>query len=141
MEDISICYKSLIRANQVQFNLSEELFNISYLLIKERKKLLIDNNCNSFEEFIIKVINLTRNVKYTYQPFNDKKVEVTYSIHTLNKDFLNKNIYLPCFIDNRGRQYYATPLSPTYYKIYRFYTNFQKKKIFIILKTVYFLIK
>ncbi len=126
MEDMPICYKSLIRANQVQFNLSEELFNINYLLIKERKKkLLIDNNCNSFEEFITKIIDLTRNAKYTYQSFNNKKVEVIYnntnlslnikseckklfkdfqkiiSIHTLNKDFLNKNIYLPCFIDKR----------------------------------------
>lgn len=41
-----------------------------------------------------------------------------------NGDIFDKNIYLPCFIDNRSRQYYGTLISPTFYKLFRFLYDF-----------------
>ena len=151
MEDIPICHKSVIHANRIQFRLSEELFNLNSTIIEERKKdLLIKNNCTSFEEYITKIINICKDLKYTHHsPEHEsiyadsmrinikaeyaallKNFQKIISIHMLNKDLLNKDLYLPCFIDNRGRQYYGTAISPTFHKIYRFLYDFAKKEEF-----------
>jgi hypothetical protein len=56
------------------------------------------------------------------------------SLNILNRDIFDKEYYLPCFTDNRGRQYYGTLLSPTFYKIFRNMYSFVDEKEFINLE-------
>ena len=52
------------------------------------------------------------------------------SMQILEKSTLDKVFYLPCFMDNRGRQYYSTLLSPTFYILFRNLYEFNKKSSF-----------
>jgi hypothetical protein len=59
-----------------------------------------------------------------------KEYQKILGYYLLWKVNFNEKIYLPCFIDNRGRQYYGTLISPTFYKLYRYLYKFSKIKKF-----------
>jgi hypothetical protein len=63
-----------------------------------------------------------------------KNFQKIVSLSLLDKGILDKEIYLPCFIDNRGRQYYGTLISPTFYKTFRYLYEFVDKKDIFNLK-------
>jgi hypothetical protein len=54
------------------------------------------------------------------------------SFMILNRKIIMIPHYLPCFIDNRGRQYFGSLLSPTFYKIFRYLYSFVERKNKII---------
>jgi hypothetical protein len=56
----------------------------------------------------------------------------------LKKNIFDKNFYLPCYADNRGRQYYGTLLSPTFYKIIRHLYELEKKTIKNLETSIYY---
>ena len=70
-----------------------------------------------------------------------KKDDITISIfqkiismYTLEKNIFEKDFYLPCFMDNRSRQYYGTLLSPTFNTLFRYFYKFSEEKNFKNLK-------
>jgi hypothetical protein len=156
MEDIPLCFKEVIKSNQISFCLSSEIYiNSEKLIEKEKEKLLGSVGCINTEEYFEKLKEIVKNEKYTYNMIEEKMEEIKIneifvlkkrykkehiniirifqkimSLEILKKDIFDKKIYLPCFMDNRGRQYYGTLISPTFYKIFRYlYKFWDEKKI------------
>lgn len=141
MQEFRICIKSIIKANQIKMFLSSNLIKINKEYIEnERNKLFYENKCNSYEDYFNKIIDIVKDNSYILK---DKKIifnkckdyhdmmrdfQKILSLYMLNKEILDKGIYLPCFADNRGRQYYGTLISPTFYKIFRYLYEFSNKK-------------
>ena len=151
MEEFKTCSKSIIKANQIKMSLSSRLININKIDInREKERLLGESNCINYEEYFNKVISIIREDKYVYKIKNDdlmwfdrnednytkimKNFQKIVSLSLLEKEILDKEIYLPCFIDNRGRQYYGTLISPTFYKTFRYLYEFVDKKDIFNLK-------
>lgn len=154
MEDFFVCIKSVIRANNLCFKLKKENFEINKNFIyKEEKNILIKLDCSNLDEYFNKIKKIMNNKKYTNIYLN-KEIEtlnfdlniknyeknlLSYfqkllSFSLLRRNIIDKEYYLPCFIDNRGRQYYATLLSPTFYTIFRHIISFTEEKKFLNLK-------
>lgn len=158
MEEYPISYDSIKKASQIKFVLCENIFKINQKFIKEEENsLLKECNCKNINEYFKKIINIVKDEKYVNKIFkgeerilnvnkydinnliketkNESKIlfsnfQKLISIFILN-NLINKSFYLPCFMDNRGRQYYATLISPTFYKIFRFLYQFNNKKKFV----------
>lgn len=140
MEEFKICIKSIIKANQIKMFLSSNLVSINRAYLdNEKNRLLYESKCNSYEDYFNKVIDILKNNKYelntkiifnNYKEYEDiiKNFQKILSLYILNKKILDKEIYLPCFKDNRERQYYGTLISPTFYKIFRYLYEFSNKK-------------
>jgi hypothetical protein len=163
MDDVSISYSSIIKANQVQFFLSSNLISINKEEINNLKNNLFKLvNCHDITEYFLKLNKLTKDNSYSLKLISGKEniSDVTYyeilqlnndvskeyilllkefqkiiSIYILeNNNFTDKVFYLPTFADNRGRQYYSTILSPTFNKLFRYLYEFNEKKKFINLE-------
>lgn len=166
MESFKISYKSIIKANQTELRLSSKILDINRELINEGKnKILHQNNCKNIDEYFKKIIELVKDSKYSNKllmgkeqienvKYNEifilkmeireeyieimKNFQKIFSFFLLNQKILDKNFYLPAFMDNRGRQYYWTLLSPTFYIIFRYLYEFAKKKEVLNLETSVF---
>lgn len=158
MEEFKICFKSVIKANQIKMFLSSKLININKIYInKEKERLLKESDCLDYEDYFNKVISIVKENKYINKITNGdsmlfnknednytkimKNFQKIVSLSLLNKKILDKEIYLPCFIDNRGRQYYGTLISPTFYKTFRYMYEFADKKDICNLKSSKFYCK
>ena len=140
MEDYPICLESVIKANSIKFKLDESLYEINKkVLDKEMKDMLDYSGCLSVVDYFNKLKKISKNDSYVNnlekiygeEPKKMMKIfQKMMSFNMLNKKIFNKEYYLPCFIDNRGRQYYGTLLSPTFYKIFRNMYSFVDKKEF-----------
>lgn len=143
MDDFKTCNKSIIKANSIRYELDYNLYLLNKNIIKkEEKKLLTKLNCENLEDFYRKLKNLLSDIKFLKKwSCNelDKEIKEEYRIisdnlqkincfNLLNRDIFNNKIYLPCFKDNRNRQYYGTDISPTFYKIMRNLFKFSEKK-------------
>lgn len=148
MEDFPISKESIVRANSIRFKFDKKTFEIVRKKIeKEKIKILKKIKCVSIENYFIKLKKITEDKKYSKKLIQENKeiMELHKHISTeyiellkyfqkilcisiLDRNILGKNFYLPCFIDNRGRQYYGTLLSPTFYMIFRYLYSFSKKK-------------
>jgi formylmethanofuran dehydrogenase subunit E len=65
MEEVWICLKSVIKANQIKMFLSSELMNINKIYIdKEKEKILKESDCSSCEDYFIKINTILKNSKY-----------------------------------------------------------------------------
>lgn len=151
MEDFKICTISVIKSNAIKFNLDRKLYSINRELIEKESIILLNKvGCSSLEEYFRKIKEELSKKKYnpeilkeSYYELNEK-VDKYYelmkiyqkmiSISILNRKIFNKAIYLPCFFDNRGRQYYGSLVSPTFYKIFRNLYKFEEEKKFIEFK-------
>jgi len=97
--------KRFYRDKDIELGSNREDLNKMYREVSKELNTLVEN-----EETLLRY----------YQQIN--------GIEMLKKcKFFDKEIYLPSFIDGRGRQYYYTLLSPTFYKIIRFCYNLSKK--------------
>jgi hypothetical protein len=156
MEDFPVCIKSVIRANNIKFEISKEIYDINKEIIeKEKSNILNKLNCNSLEEYFKNIKVIINDSKYCDEMLKESKImevkteeiiKLKISIKKEIKELMdsfqkiiylkvleeldfNKKYYLPCFIDNRGRQYYGSIISPTFNKIFRnLYKFFEKKK-------------
>lgn len=160
MEDFPICIKSIIKSNNLMFNLDKNIYSLSLEII-EREKMRILNkiNCINMEEYEKKLYQIIEDISYSktigkgtlsdgdrfslYQLKIEVKKELKDVLKsfqdlipfiTINRSIMNDKYYLPCFIDNRGRQYFGTLLSPTFYKIFRYLYKFVEKKEFVKLE-------
>jgi hypothetical protein len=156
MEGQKISYSGVEKANKICFVISKENYLINERIIRNEMTRLLNNcNCLSFEEYIKKATEAIKENSLLTKLFfrggyakeagadglwkmKDKKnKEVIFllknfqkiiGMELVKKDVFNKDMYLPCFIDNRGRQYYGTLLSPTFNKVFRYMYSFKKKK-------------
>lgn len=162
MVDIFIPYDSVIKASQTGLILCSKLYEINKEVIENRKKELLNSvMCADYNEYFTNIKKILKDKHYTYKSFLDKKktpymyhkntvslekitknehikimsiFQKIISIEILNKDIFEKIMYLPCFIDNRGRQYYSTLVSPTFYVLFRYLYKFSVKKTFVNLE-------
>lgn len=160
MEDFPICIKSVIRSNNLMFNLDKNIYNLcSEVIEKEKMRILNKIKCDSMEEYEKKLYQIIKDVSYSKTigrgelSEDDRfslyklKIEMKKELQDILKSFqdlipfitISRNIvgdkyYLPCFIDNRGRQYFGTLLSPTFYKIFRYLYKFVEEKEFVKLE-------
>jgi len=149
MEEYLNPIDSIITANNIKFILSADLLKINYSIIKqEEKKLLTQNNCTNFNDYLEKILKMIKDKKILNNLKNDdcinhlkieynefiKNFQKIFSINLLNKNIFNICFYLPCFADNRTRQYYGTIFSPTFSILYRYLYEFYIKKEFVSLE-------
>ncbi len=162
MEDFKICIESVIISNNIKFNLERKNYEIMKEKIEEYKiNILKEVECSSIKEYFEKIKLLLIEKKYMSKSIKNKEIrdetewndiikwkikikdeywrkmknfQKIISINILEREIFEKEHYLPCFIDNRGRQYYGTLVSPTFYKIFRYMYSFKEKKEFKELK-------
>ena len=154
MEDFPICTKSVVRGNGLMFHLDKVLYSMNLKIIEgEKMRILREVNCNNIDDYLNKLHSIVEDISYgrslirsdmskedridlfklnieMKKDFRDilKIFQEIIPFMVLDKEIIGKKYYLPCFIDNRGRQYYATLLSPTFYKIFRYLCGFVEKK-------------
>ena len=135
MRDFDISYNSVIKAGQIGFKISSKLFNLNKEIVLGEKNEILENvKCKNFEEYMNKLRKTL--IKNKADEYNElvKFYQKILSIEILIKILMDSTIYLPCFMDNRGRQYYATLISPTFYILFRYMYEFSNKKEFINLE-------
>jgi len=146
MEDYNISLGSVIKANSIKFRLSKNLYEINRkILDKEMDDILKYSKCISVRDYFDKLKKISENKNYVRKSSelsvrlkldveeSEKIIKIfqkVISLNMLNRNIFDKDYYLPCFMDNRGRQYYGTLLSPTFYKIFRNMYSFVDEKDF-----------
>ena len=143
MEDYPICLRSVIKANYIKFELDKNLYEINREVLNNEIKNILDyTKCVNMEDYFNKLKKISENKSYVkvsgelkmYVDEESKRIIKVFqkiiSLNILSRNVFNKSYYLPCFIDNRGRQYYGTLLSPTFYKVFRNMYSFVDKKKF-----------
>jgi hypothetical protein len=75
------------------------------------------------------IVNLVVEIKNEYIDIMSKFQKIL-SMIILKKEIFDILIYLPCFADNRERQYYSTLVSPTFYIVFRYLYVFYEEKSF-----------
>jgi hypothetical protein len=162
MEDYPICINSVIKANSIKLKLNKNIYEINKkILDKEMNSILNKSNCSSVKDYFDKLkrivddkeyskalnfgkeiygeiyvknlISIRINIKEEYAKII-KNFQKVMTMNMINRNIFNIEYYLPCFIDNRGRQYYGTLLSPTFYKIFRNMYCFVEEKEFVDLE-------
>lgn len=129
-------------ANNIPFKLDRAIYNENKTYIHQNLQKLLENcESSSIEDYFIKLKKIVQDEKYYayYRNgvrfnFKSKKhwtFQENYQ-HILNHkllqhDIFDKIFFLPCFIDNRGRQYYGGALSPTFYNIFRYMYSFARE--------------
>jgi len=145
MKEVNICYKSVLKASQIPFVISEHLYNLNINHIQNRQNDILQKiKCLNFEEYYLKFRNilnfdtsffLSNKEKYkNHKNSIIKHFQEVISLSILNKNIFNKTFYLPCYMDNRGRQYYGTTISPTFNVLIRYLFKFDVKKDFVKLE-------
>lgn len=154
MEDFPICTKSVVRSNCLMFRLNKLLYDMNLKVLEEEKiRILSELGCENIDDYFDKLRKILDDISYgkslsRTKMSNENRIELFKLSVEMKKDFQNilksfqdivpfmildrkivgEKYYLPCFIDNRGRQYYATLLSPTFYKVFRYLCCFVEKK-------------
>jgi hypothetical protein len=165
MENFPISIEGVRKNNLMQLELSNNLYQLNEkIIIQEKINILNKFGCFNTNDFLYKLRLVTEDCKYIKdiekrsmsvdekQHLGDIKVKLKIELEEIMKGFqkiipfivLERNIigmkyYLPCFMDNRGRQYLGTLLSPTFYKLFRYlYELATKKEIKMLEESIYF---
>jgi len=166
MENFPISVEGVRKSNSMQLELSSDLYTLnSKTIIIEKLKILNRFGCFNTDNFLQKLKSITEDCKYIKkmekkdyisidekQYLEDIRIKLKKESEEMMKSFqriipfiiLERSIiglryYLPCFMDNRGRQYLGTLLSPTFYKLFRYlYTLVGKKDIVKLKESVYY---
>lgn len=151
MFDFKIDYNGVEKAHEVCLEILLETYKNNKELIElEKREILKEHNCSTTDEYIKKTIEeiksdankimilrikwknekefLKESKKYLESVKLLGDLQKLIGLEVFKKNIYNKKIYLPCFIDNRGRQYYGTILSPTFNKIIRHMYKFRENK-------------
>lgn len=139
MEKYNTSNLGIAKASRIQLKLSNELYNMNLSRInRDRDDILKTYGYKNIDEYFEKFSKIVIDKKYVNKyKYNDLDVYILsneidkeyYDIminlqkmvtHKLfMRNIMGISFYLPCFKDNRGRQYYGTLLSPTFSKIFR----------------------
>ena len=166
MEDFPIGIEGVKKSNSIQLELSRDFYMLNEeIIMKEKINILNAVGCFNTDDFLSKLKLITENYKYfksidkkKYISIDERenmgiiKVKLKNEFEEVIKCFnkmisfivLERNIigikyYLPCFMDNRGRQYLGTLLSPTFYKIFRYlYILVGNKEIVKLKESTYY---
>ena len=164
MEDFPIDINGIRRNSTMYLELSNDLYKLNReIIMKEKINILKEFGCFNTDDFLFKLRSVTEDCKYIKNlkkslPENEKlyaenvKIKLKDELETilknfqkmipfiiLERDIIGRKYYLPCFMDNRGRQYFGTLLSPTFYKLFRYlYVLVKKEKIRELEKSTYY---
>lgn len=148
MESVAISYDGVIKSNQIGFIISKTYYDINKDIINnENQKLLHDVGCKNISEYYSKIKKILSNDLYSHKHFLNETIiralksdeeyikimqnfQKILCMDILNWDIFCKIFYLPSFMDNRGRQYYSTLLSPTFHILFRYLYKFEKDRDF-----------
>lgn len=146
MKEVWIDYKAVKKSNKMGLILSKELYKMNEEHLNRKKSEILKKiGCENIDEYFKLLKKIVENERYSnkifeketmYKDIIEIKKEILSEFQNittfmvLQKNIFNRLIYLPCFIDNRGRQYFATLVSPTFYKIFRYLYEFYEKKKF-----------
>jgi hypothetical protein len=124
--------KKIFKDEAYSYKLFKETKNIAFFFngvnIDTKNKKCITTNFDLYLYIKKERINLLTNFQKLI------------SMELLNKDIFDRPIYLPCFADVRGRQYYASLISPTFYTLFRHLYEFTFNKNFAALENSEFYI-
>ena len=141
MEEIDICYNSIVKANQIELTLSTDLYELNEIhVLKEKRKILDEARCLNFEEYlselgkVLKDSNQSSNYNVVMKFVENYNKLTKYFQKIISMEVLNRALYLPCFMNNGGRRYYGTIISPTFYVLFRYLYEFRLKNFFRIRK-------
>ena len=129
-------------------NLKNNWVFIDKIRLKNIYTDLIENNNleeNKIEENFIdmknKLINFIKKKDYSSASIISKKISIFQNLtkikNILNLDIENKKIYLPFIFDFRGRLYYDSEISPSFYKEFRYCINWGIYESFEIKEHIY----
>jgi hypothetical protein len=143
MESVEISCEGVLRSNQISFIISSDIYNINRNMINnELFMILLSVGCENIDEYYKKLKNVLNESSYSYNKSSYNKVitifQKIFCMDILNKPIFDKVFYLPSFIDNRGRQYYSSLLSPTFYVLFRYMYKFEVDKDFVGLENSVF---
>jgi hypothetical protein len=165
MEDFPISTHGVKKNNSMCLELSSDLYNLnSDVIIKEKMNILNKFGCFNTDDFLFKLRSITedyryvRNIEKKCVLINEKsymeqlKLKIKDEFEeilryfqkiipfiVLERKILDIRYYLPCFMDNRGRQYLATLLSPTFYKLFRYlYKLVEKREVRGLKESTYY---
>ena len=145
----------IINSSKNSLTLSGALYKLNIQHILNEKQILLNSvNCGNLQEYFQQLHSILSDKRYISKTNDDFfNLESTpksdhssiidifqkiISFAILERNIFDRPIFLPCFIDNRGRQYFSTLISPTFYKIFRYLYNFSEKKKFKNLETSIF---
>jgi hypothetical protein len=116
MNDAAVDISSIISANQIGFIISKELYNINIDNIEQQQNLLIKTTkFTDYKKYIESSLSTYKNKIFDLDKTDYITILQKILIFELLKhDIFEQCVYLPCFCDNRGRQYYGSMLSPTF---------------------------
>lgn len=154
MNNVYICSDSISRANNFSLVLSQKIFDINREeILNEERKMLSFVKCSHISEYFIKIKRIFSDISYAknliitikkddlhhddtvllYKSLIKEHFDLMslfqklISISIIKRIVFDQAFYLPCFIDNRGRQYYGTLISPTFHKLFRYLLEFSHK--------------
>jgi len=130
MNEFEINLNSIIKANQISYTLSQNLYILNKKNIDLWEKETLEKlRCATTEEYIKNCVLMFKEGSYGIAEKNKyiNKLQKMFVFIILKQNIFNKYFYLPCFCDNRGRQYYATMLSPTFSHTIRNLIEFNKQ--------------
>jgi hypothetical protein len=160
MREVIIPLDGIIRANNIAYIMDREAIKLNDLLLKnELGKILGGSGSKNIEDFLKRMRKISKDVRFALKwskmgtenleemkcLVKDMSLEIEpflkgfksiLNFDILEKDFSKEKFYIPNFIDNRGRQYYSSNISPTFNPIFRNLLKFgNEKKPFLNLKT------
>lgn len=167
MREFQINLENVEKYGKIPFVLSKNLLKLNEDLLNENKEELLQRiNCKNFKEYYSKFYEVLKNwkknswlvskilseesdedterllgyIKSVRKKYDDVIEEyekvVTHAI--LEKDIFDKRMFLPSFVDNRGRFYFSSFSSPTFCKIFRNLYEFAEKKSWKNLENSFF---
>lgn len=146
MESVSVPLWGVKTANTFSYILDQRVYDLNKDAILLKKNETLEKcGCTSDGEYFDKLKKILKNPKYCrfsdnnehyykhcWQAPEEEEILKSFQKMTmfsiLSTNIFNKKFYLPCFMDNRGRQYYGGTLSPTFYEVFRYFYKFHNKK-------------
>ena len=129
MRDFLIPFDGIKKSNNISFILSKNLFFLNQNLINNSlKNYLIDVSCTSLDNYFDKIKTIFKDDKIVKNVVECEIFQKLLVFKILEMNIWDIVFYLPSILDNRGRQYYCSLLSPTFNKIFRNLYTFATKK-------------
>lgn len=164
--ELKLLINELHKTNDV--TVMDKIKNKTLIINKKKEdlnKIMTFVTFSNYKEYFIKFYKLTRKNEYIKEELlmylkskedetlidykTDERNEYEYLMHVFTKmlsmyilyehNIFDVPFYLPSFMDNRGRQYYGTLISPTFSRIFRNLYEFNKnKKVVDMTNSIYY---
>lgn len=145
MDSVALEHDGLIRSNQTAFRLSKKLLTLNSKSIeREEERIIKENKCLNLDEYFGKVKRIVESNSYNYNISSEiwgtkkninndeynilEEFQNAMQLKLMKEDIFDKEFYISSFMDNRGRLYYNSGISPTFQIMFRNLYEFVKRK-------------